>query len=32
MGVDFTQFHFTLTFHYAIQIQLSDASVFIRLA
>ncbi len=32
MEVAFTHFYFTETFHYAIQIQFSDASVFIRLA
>jgi hypothetical protein len=32
MGVGFTYFDFTETFHYAIQIQFSDASVFLRLA
>jgi hypothetical protein len=32
MGVGFNQFYFTPTFHYAIQIQFSDASFFLRLA
>jgi len=32
MVAGFTHFHFTPTFHYANQIQLSDASIFIRLA
>ena len=32
MKSDFTQFDFTPTFHYAIQIQLSDAPFFLRLA
>jgi hypothetical protein len=32
MEVAFTHFYFTETFHYAIQIQFSDASVFLRLA